>query len=143
MTAQQIIEIRRLILGVAMTIGSLSSCAHLFPASDSGGEQSSDYLAAKVVRISEEYANINTDVSAVELRAWGVADNESFTVKYSNHTIRAVLGKGYSDVGRGEWIALIEEDGMLQLAISFGNAATEIGCAVGDTLYIQAPDGAE
>jgi S-adenosylmethionine hydrolase len=142
MTAR-IVVIRRLVLGVLMTIGWLSSCAHLSPAPGSGGEQSSGYLAAKVVRISEEYANINTDVSGAELRAWGVADNESFALKYKSHTIKALLGKGYSDVARGEWIALIEDDGMLQLAISFGNAATQIGCAVGDTLFIQAPDGVE
>ncbi len=141
MIAKQATTIRHLILLAAMTTSPLSSCAHLFPAPDAGGEQSSGHLAATVVRISEEYANINTDVSGKTLRNWGIGgDREQFTVKYNDHTIRVLLGQGYSDVARGEWVALIEEDGMLQLAISFGNAATEIGCAVGDTLYIQAPD---
>ena len=49
----------------------------------------------------------------------------------------ALLGKSYGDVARGDWVALIEEDGNLQLALRFGHAATEIGCAVGDTLYIE------
>ena len=95
------------------------------------------------MRISEEYANINTDVGRAELGKLGIADKSVFTVKYGDHTIRALLGKGYGDVARGEWVALIEEDGKLQLAVSFGNAATEIGCAVGDTLYIEGPSVGE
>ena len=106
---------------------------------ETGGDGASAYLEARVVRISEEYANINTDVGRTELGKLGIGDRSVFTVKYGDHTIRALLGKGYDDVAKGEWVALIEEDGKLQLAISFGNAATEIGCAVGDTLYIERP----
>jgi len=95
------------------------------------------YLMAKVVRISEEYANINTDLSGVELSKYGITDQKTFTVKYGGRTIRAYLGKDYSDVAKGDWVALIEEDGNLQLAISFGHAATDIGCVVGDALYIE------
>jgi S-adenosylmethionine hydrolase len=95
------------------------------------------YLMAKVVRISEEYANINTDLNGVELGKYGITDQKIFTVKYGERTIRALLGKDYSDVAKGDWVALIEEDGNLQLAISFGHAATDIGCSIGDTLYIE------
>ena len=122
----------QLILAVGLIGIMVPSCAHR------SQTQSDPYLAARVVRVSEEYANINTDVSGAELNRWGIAHKESFIVKYKDHQVRALLGTGYSDVARGEWIALIEEDGMLQLAISFGNAATVIGCAVGDTLYLEA-----
>ena len=115
---------------------TVSNCAYLSKTTDAGNAPSG-YLAAKVVRISEEYANINTDVSEKALRNWGIADKEQFTVKYKNHTMTVLSGQGYGDVPKGEWVGLIEEDGKLQLAISFGNAATVIGCAVGDTLYIQ------
>ncbi len=94
-------------------------------------------LAAKVVRISEEYANINTDLSGAEMSKHGIVDQTVFTAKFKDQTIRALLGKNYSDVPKGDWVGLIEEDGNLQLAISFGHAATDIGCAVGDTLYIE------
>ena len=129
------------ILGAFLIAITAGSCARLSqtPAADGGSEKSIGYLAAKVVRISEEYANINTDVSGEELFDWGIADKQQFAVKYKNHTIEALLGQDYGDVARGEWVALIETDGNLQLAISFGHAATEIGCAVGDTLYIEAP----
>jgi S-adenosylmethionine hydrolase len=94
-------------------------------------------LPAHVVRISEEYANINTDVSEKTLSAYGISQQTEFSVTFKGEKFRALLGEDYSDVERGDWIALIEDDGNLQLAISFGNAATEISCTVGDTLYIE------
>lgn len=94
-------------------------------------------LPAHVVRISEEYANINTNIHKKTLKAYGIRQQAEFSFVFKGQKFNALLGKDYSDVERGDWIALIEEDDTLQLAISFGNAATEIGCAVGDTLYIE------
>ena len=101
------------------------------------GQELTAYLPAHVVRISEEYANINTDVSKEMLAQYGIVDQNTFTVKYQGQTFSALLGKSYSDVPKSDWIALIEDDGNLQLALSFGHAATELGCTVGDTLYIE------
>ena len=98
---------------------------------------------ALVVSISEEYANINTDMSKKKLASIGIEAGSRFTAHFEDQKIKALLGKDYSDVSRGDWIALIEEDGTLQLAISFGNAATKIGCAAGDTLYIESSPAIE
>jgi S-adenosylmethionine hydrolase len=127
--------------GVLLCI-TASNCAHQ-PQSLAAmaADEPVAYLPAIVTRISEEYANINTDLSGVELSKHGIADQTIFTVKYGDRTIRALLAKDYGDVARGDWVALIEDDGNLQLAISFGHAATEIGCAVGDTLYIEPLSG--
>lgn len=133
----------QLILAAGLIGITAGSCAHhsQTAATKSGGDDEKiGYQVAKVVRISEEYANINTDVTAPELKSWGIADKEWFAVKFKEHAIRALLGSGYGDVAKGEWVALIEEDGKLQLAISYGNAATEIGCVVGDSLYLKALD---
>ncbi len=100
-------------------------------------------LPAHVVRISEEYANINTGVHKKTLKAYGIGQQAQFSVTFKEQKFRALLGEGYGDVERGDWIALIEDDDKLQLAISFGNAATEIGCAVGDTLYIERLENGE
>ena len=96
-------------------------------------------VPALVVSISEEYANINTDMSEKKLASIGIEAGSRFTAHFEDQKIKVLLGKDYSDVSRGDWIALIEEGGTLQLAISFGNAATKIGCAAGDTLYIEPP----
>ncbi len=134
-----ILTLQALLITVAV-----AGCGHLSRTTTTeSGEKSSDYLTANVVRISEEYANINTDVSGAQLSTWGVGHKQLFTVRFKGHSVRPMLGQDYSDVPRGDWIALIEEDGMLQLAISFGHAATEIGCSVGDTLYIQAMNQGE
>lgn len=97
------------------------------------------YLPVVVVRISDEYANINTNLGEAVLTKIGITEQTIFKAHFQQQTIQALLGKDYSDVPRGAWVALIEEDGNMQLAISFGNAATELGCAVGDTLYIEPP----
>ena len=96
-------------------------------------------LAAVVVRISEEYANINTDLSAESLTTAGITQTTVFTATFKGRQITALLGSSYSDVNRGDWIAQIEDDGNMQLAISFGHAATELNCSVGDTLFVHPP----
>ena len=79
------------------------------------------------------------------MAALGIVRGTQFTAAFGRERISALLGSDYGDVPRGDWVALIERDERdstrtyLQLAISFGNAATEIGCAVGDTLYIEQP----
>lgn len=107
--------------------------------SQASAGKSHPHIAAKVTRISEEFANINTDLSETVLATHGIAVGQRFTAKYKGRTIQALLGKDYGDVPKGDWIALIEEDDNLQLAISFGHAATELGCTVGDTLFIAVP----
>ena len=117
-----------------------TGCRSTMPQADSRAT-----LTARVVSISQEYANINTDVDEEELAALGIVRGTQFTATLGQERISALLGSDYSDVPRGDWVALIERDERdstrtyLQLAISFGNAATEIGCAVGDTLYIEQP----
>ena len=93
-------------------------------------------LLVRVIRISEEFANINTDVSDTTLAEYGITHGVTFSARFGERTIEAFLGKNYKDVPKGDWVALIEDDHKLQIAISYGNAATELGCAVGDTLYI-------
>ena len=102
------------------------------------GRSSQKWFPASVVMIEKEYANIDTDLTGPQLAEHGITQGSTFNVKYKEHRMTAFLGKDYSDVDRGKWIALIEKEGNLQLAISFGHAATEIGCKAGDTLYLQA-----
>ena len=129
-----------LLLAALLLLLTAASCVP--PLLKSGGKKA-DLLPATVVRINEEYANINTDVDLDDLKALGITHGTLFTVSFRDRTLTALLGKGYADVSRGEWVGLIEDDGNLQLAISFGNAATDLGCAVGDTLYIHQPSGPE
>jgi|APSaa5957512622_1039677.scaffolds.fasta_scaffold209571_2 S-adenosylmethionine hydrolase len=114
----------------------LAGCASLWP-----GSSADKPLPAHVVNISEEYANINTDLSGERLAAAGITVGSKFHARLGDRRIDVLLGTGYGDVERDDWVGLIEEDGNLQIAISFGHAATVLNCAKGDTLYITPSNG--
>ena len=118
-------------LGLAGLALLLAGCAVLQSRS-----KGAEPMAAHVVYISDEYKNINTDLSGESLAKVGIIQGSTFRARLGDNSIDVFLGKGYKDVDRGEWVGLIEEDGTLQIAISFGHAATVLDCAVGDTLYI-------
>lgn len=119
---------RHLLWAAAMT-GLLSGCAALRSSTPTP-------LSAQVVRISEEYANINTDLTGARLQEAGIVVGSTFGARCGDEVVDVMLGTSYSDVDRGEWVGLIEENGTLQVAISFGHAADVLGCAVGDRLVI-------
>ena len=114
-----------------LALGALLGCATMSRAPQP------IWFPAKVVRVSEEYANINTDLTQSQLAEHGIIHGTRFDIKFGEHRIVALLGKKYTDVPRGNWIALIEEDGRLQIAVSYGHAATQITCKEGDVLYIE------
>ena len=116
------------ILICLLTLIGIAGCAALRPEPKP--------MAAVIVYISEEYLNVNTDLSQERLTAAGITVGTMFRSTYQEEEVEALLGTSYGDVERGEWIAQIEEDGNLQLAISFGHAAMELGCSVGDTLFV-------
>jgi S-adenosylmethionine hydrolase len=120
-----------LLRGLACVTVLVAGCAALRP-----GNNGAKSMAAHVVSISNEYKNINTDLSGERLAAGGIIGGSTFRALLRDRSIDVFLGTGYADVDRDEWVGMIEEDGTLQIAVSFGHAATVLGCAVGDTLYI-------
>lgn len=95
-------------------------------------------LDGHVVSVGESFGNLYTDINLTGLE---VNLGQPFTLTCNSHSVEAVLASDYSDVAKGEWLALEEEDGSLQFAISFGDAGKELGCGVGDAiaLKIEAP----
>ena len=95
-------------------------------------------IELEVLHISEEFANINTNITREELAAKDISVGSWIAVTYKGKTYPMLMSKDYGDVEKGDWIARIdEEDNRLQLAISFGNAAPDMGVAIGDKLEIQ------
>jgi len=94
------------------------------------------WFPAKVTRISKEYANINTNIAEPQLSEHGILQGVLFNVRFKDRIVAPRMAKTYTDVDRGRWVALID-DGKLQIAISFGHAATDISCKEGDVVYIQ------
>ena len=98
-------------------------------------------INVEVTSISEEFANINTNASSDQLAEAGFAADGWISVTHNEQTMVMPIVTDYGDVAEGAWLARIdEESGTLQIAINRGNAATEIGAAVGDMLHVMAAD---
>ena len=62
------------------------------------GTRKTDWFPAKVLTISEGYANINTDITEPQLTEHRIVQGTKFEVMFENHTMKALLGK--RDEGR-------------------------------------------
>lgn len=98
-------------------------------------------INVEVTSISEEFANINTNATGEQLTEAGFAADGWISVHHNEQTMVMPMVADYGDVAEGAWLARIdEESGTLQIAINGGNAATDIGAAVGDMLHVMAAD---
>ena len=104
-------------------------------------------INGEVASISEEFANINTKLTSEQLMEAGFATDGWISVTHNDWTMAMPMVTDYGDVAEGAWLARMDEDsGTLQIAVNGGNAATDIGAAVGDMLHImaaEAPDMGE
>ena len=89
-----------------------------------------------IAAVEEEFANILLAASPTELRELGLTVGTKFTFTHNDRSYTATLVEEYADVERGDWLGRMWED-RVELAISFGNACTAIGCKVGDAVTIQ------
>ena len=101
-------------------------------------------INVEVTSISEEFANINTGATSDQLMEAGFSTDGWISVYHNEHVLVMPMVADYGDVAEGDWLARIdEESGTLQIAINGGNAATDIGAAVGDMLHVMAADAPE
>ena len=101
-------------------------------------------INVEVTSISEEFANINTNATSDQLMEAGFAADGWISVHHNEQVMVMPMVADYGDVAEGAWLARIdEESGTLQIAINGGNAATDIGAAVGDMLHVMAADAPE
>ena len=99
--------------------------------------QQAPSVTTTIAAVEEEYANILLDASPHELAELGLAVGSKFTFTHRGQSHTATLVEEYADVEAGEWLGRMWED-RVELAISFGNACTELGCKVGDAVTIKA-----
>jgi len=101
-------------------------------------------INVEVTSISEEFANINTNATSDQLMEAGFATDGWISITHNEQTMVMPMVADYGDVAEGAWLARIdEESGTLQIAVNGGNAATDIGAAVGDMLHVMAADAPE
>ena len=101
-------------------------------------------INVEVTSISEEFANINTNATSDQLMEAGFDADGWISITHNEQTLVMPMVTDYGDVAEGAWLARMdEESGTLQIAINGGNAATDIGAAVGDMLHVMAADAPE
>ena len=101
-------------------------------------------INVEVTSISEEFANINTNATSDQLMEAGFAADGWISITHNEQTLVMPMVTEYGEVAEGAWLARMdEESGTLQIAINGGNAATDIGAAVGDMLHVMAADAPE
>jgi pimeloyl-ACP methyl ester carboxylesterase len=96
---------------------------------------------AHVTEISGNYGNVFLDAQPADFAAAGIANMTQFRLTAHGETFRVVLGRDFSSVKRGEWVAFPNADGFFWLARNNADAAATARLAVGDVVSIQR-DGA-
>ena len=95
---------------------------------------------ARVVEVSAIYGNIFLNAQPADFAAAGIGKLTHFIVQAHGQTFRAVHGRDFSSVKRGEWVAFPNADGFFWLARNFADAAATAQLAVGDIVTLRRID---
>jgi hypothetical protein len=84
----------------------------------------------------DHYGNLITNISAPILAKAGWKNGMTFDCKIRAQTARAKFADRYNAVAPGEYLVLLNSQGLLEIARNLADAATSLGAAAGDTLEI-------
>ena len=82
----------------------------------------------------DHFGNIKTNITTRHLSRFQPASFAGVTI--SGHTINAISGT-YNDQSTGEFVALIDSSGYLEIAVNRGNAAKRTKCSAGEPVIVQ------
>ena len=94
--------------------------------------------SAAVRSVDPNFGNLTTAFTEHDLERMGIAVGVPFELAFRGATVRVRRVSTYGEVQRGRWLALIDGDGYLQIAINYDDAAAALGVATGDILRIAA-----
>jgi pimeloyl-ACP methyl ester carboxylesterase len=92
---------------------------------------------AKVKSIHPAFGNLETEFIEKDLNALGIVKKTYFQLIFKDKTLKVFYGTAYSDVPKGEWIALLTANGTIEIARNFKNAGDTLGCKKGDRIFIK------
>ncbi len=95
---------------------------------------------ARVVEVSAIYGNVFLNAQPADFAAAGIGKLAHFTIRIGDQIFRALHGRDFSSVKRGEWVAFPNADGFFWLARNFADAAATAKLAVGDTVTLRRVD---
>ncbi len=92
-------------------------------------------LAVRVVSVSDNHGNLDTDLNQHGVVEFGLQPRETFAVSADDLRVTVLFATTYSDVGEGQWVAFMN-DGYLRLARNEANAAETLRVEPGSTIHI-------
>jgi len=84
----------------------------------------------------DRYGNLITNIAAPILAKAGWKNGMTFDFTIRAQTARAKFADRYSAVPQGEYVVLLNSQGLVEIARNMADAATSLGAAAGDTLQI-------
>ncbi len=93
---------------------------------------SENRIEGQVLQI-DHFGNIRSNIRAAVLNKFTAAAEWRITIK--KQRISAVRNT-YADAEAGEFIALVDSGGYLEIAVNMGNAARSLRCRIGDPIFV-------
>jgi len=117
-----------------IVLGSAIDKDTLHPAPFSSARIEADVVTAEIVDI-DRFGSIRLGITAEELETFGVIGDKLQFI-FGHLTVETPFGSTFSDVGKGQPVALFDSSGWLTLAIRRGSAAEKYGIEPGARVRI-------
>lgn len=98
---------------------------------------------ARVTEIKANYGNIVLNAQPADFADIGIDRMARFQLAAHDRTFRVLLGRDFTNVKRGQWVAFPDAEGFVLVARSYADAAVAAQLAVGDTVTIRRYGSAE
>lgn len=92
-------------------------------------------ITGSVVHV-DRYGNLITNIPSQLMERANISLNEELNITVGNRNISARFVSTYGDVPPGNWLALIDSSGSLEVAVNMENAAQAIGAHAGDAVKV-------
>jgi S-adenosyl-L-methionine hydrolase (adenosine-forming) len=80
------------------------------------------------------YGNLLTNIPGNSAGEAGIEAGSPLKIRLGNHSFNATFAITYSDVARGEWLAMNSSEGLLQASTNLGNAAATADASAGEPI---------
>lgn len=84
----------------------------------------------------DRYGNLITNIPSQLMERANISLNEELNITVGNRNLSAKFVSTYGDVPPGNWLALIDSSGSLEVAVNMKNAAQTIGAHAGDAVKV-------
>ena len=97
--------------------------------------------AAGEVMYIDGFGNVITNIPEELLARLGVRDGDAISIKVGSRELELRLCSAYGQVRPGEFLAIIDSWGMLEIAVNLGSAAELLGARPGDKVEVRRSGG--